>query len=99
VQVGIHGAVVGFLINDQPLGAGLHDGLVLDAFHRADLERNAGHLLAQGAHARGQVIARDKLRVFTRDEQEVAETLGRQRARLAAHLVHGQGHTQDRIVA
>ena len=77
VHFGVHGAVVGFLINDQAVGAGLHQRAVVLGFHRPKLQREAGHLGVQRANAIGQVLAGDKLGMLARDQQEVAEALFR----------------------
>ena len=99
VHLGIHGAVVGFLVNDQTFRAGLGDGAIFVRLHRADLERDAGHFVAQRADARGQVAIGDEFRMFARDEQQIAKALFPERAGLAEHFVHRERHAQDRVVA
>lgn len=42
VHIGINGAVVGFLINDEALSADFDDGAILGGFHRTDFEGDAG---------------------------------------------------------
>ena len=46
-----------------------------------------------------EVIGRDKFGVLARDEQHVAKTLRREMPRFRLHLVDGEGHAQDRVVA
>ena len=67
VHVGVDLAVVGFLIDDQPLGAGLDERSVLPGFHRADLKRDGRDGLAQRRDAVSHVAAGNKFRMFPGD--------------------------------
>src|SRR5260370_23289011 len=61
VHLGIDGAIVSLLIDHQTVGARLRNGPVFLGLHRADFEREAGHLLVQGPNAIGQITVGDKL--------------------------------------
>ena len=52
----------------------------------------------QRADAIGQVVRGDKLRVLPGYQQNVSESLRRERPRLAQHLLNAQSHPQNRVV-
>ena len=91
--------LVGLLIDHQPFPSGLRQGPIIAGLQRADFERDTRDFRVQRADAIDQVIGRDELRVFARDEQNVAKALLLERARLAQDFLDGQRHTQNRIVA
>src|SRR5579859_1033782 len=53
----------------------------------------------QGANTIFEVSRRNKFRMLTRDEQDIAEPLFLKRPGLAFHLIQRQGDTQDRVIA
>ena len=69
VQVIVNGAVVGFLINDEAIGAGGDQVAILRSFHRPHFEGDAGKFRVQRADAIGEVAVGDESRMFAGDQQ------------------------------
>ena len=67
----------------QPIRARRDERLVVRYFHRPDFERDAGNFRVQRRNTIAQIIVRNELRMFARDEQDVAEALRCQRRHLA----------------
>ena len=61
VDLGVHLPVVRLLIDNQPLGAGLHQRAVIGGLHGAEFERNAWKLLVQGTDAIPQISVGNEL--------------------------------------
>ena len=99
VHVGIDSTVVSFLVHHQSFRAGLHQRAILLGFHGTDFEREAWHFRVQEADALGHITRGDEFGMLTRHEQDIAEALLQERTRLAPHLLRGQSHAQDGVVA
>ena len=99
MHLGVHRAVVTFLVYHQTIRAGLNQRKVILRFHRTQFQGNGRHLGAQRADAIGQVLPGDKFGVFARHQQDVAETLFPQRPHLAQDVLDAESHTDNGIVA
>ena len=99
VHLRVNLAVVGFLVNHQPVRSRRDQRPVIRRVHRPDLERNAGPFRVQCGDAFPKIPVGNKLGMLARHQQEVAESLGLERAGFPQHLVHGQRHPKNRIVA
>lgn len=99
VQPLVDPSVIGFLVNHQAFGTGgNHLGIFL-AFHRADLQTDGGDKGAQCRDALPEVSVGDKFRVFTGDQQDVAEAQRCQMAGFPHDLVDRQGDPENGVVA
>ena len=87
MHFGVDGAVVGFLINDQPVRTCGHERPVIFGLHGADFQRDARPIGVQGGDAVAQVIIGNKLGMFAGHEQQIAEPLGFQLGGLAADFI------------
>ena len=99
VHVVVERAIISFLIDDQSIRASGDHWTILVGFHRPDFERHAGNLLVQCRDTFCHVTIGNKLRMLTRNEQDVAKTLRRQCARLASNFIHRESDAQNRVVA
>lgn len=99
VEGGVGFGVVGFLIDDEALGAVADHFRVLVVFHRPDLDGEGGDEGLEGGEAMLEVAVGDELRVFAGDEQEVAEAEGVEVAGFLDGLVDAERGAQDRVVA
>ncbi len=88
--------VIGFLINDQPLGTVIDDFGILFILHGADFKGQRWEKRDERVEAFLEVAFGNELRVLSGDEQEVAETLGMEVLRLGNDLIYGKCSTQDR---
>ena len=91
--------VVGFLIDDEALGAGVDELGVLMILHGADLDAEGGDEGLEGADAVLEVAIGDEFGVFAGDEEEVAEALGVEMAGFLDDLLDGEGGAEDGVVA
>lgn len=76
VHLGINGAIISFLIDDETIRAGFDDRAILVRLHRADFEGDAGHFVVESADAIGHVIGRDEFGMFAGNEEDIAKALG-----------------------
>src|SRR6185295_19456177 len=79
-------AIVGFLVNDQGLGAGADQRTVFVRLHRPDFDRDRREVRGKRAHAVREIITADELGMLTRDEQDLTESLGCEMPRLSYDL-------------
>ena len=99
VQFRIRRTIVSLLINYEPLRTRGRELRVVRRLHGRDFERQPRHLRRECAHATFEVSARHKLRMFSRDEQQIAKTFLREMPRFLHHGVDFQSHAQYRIFA
>src|SRR5438477_10173469 len=57
MQLIVNGAVVGFLVNNEPFRACFNDRNVIFRFHRSDLDRDGRKIITQSMNTIGQIIA------------------------------------------
>ena len=99
VKPRVRGAVVRFLINDEPLRARGGEPRVVGRFHRGDFQRERRNLRRERAHAAFEVSAGDEFRMLACDEEHVAKTFLGEMPRLFHHGVDLERDAEDRILA
>ena len=92
-------AVVGLLINDQPLGPGCDEGRVVGSLHRRDLDRERGHERTKALKAHFDVGAGDEFRVLAGDEKDVAKTFLDEVPGFSFDLINLEGDALDGVLA
>ena len=95
----IDGAVVSFLIDDEPFRAVGDDFGVLFVLHRPDLDGERGDERFERIEAVLEVAIRYEFRVLASDEQQIAETQRLKVPRFAHDLIDAQGGAQDFRIA
>ncbi len=98
MHFGVDVAVVGFLVDDEAIGAGLGQGAVGFGFERADFEGDGGDGVVDSADGLGEVIAGDEAGVFTGDEEDIAEALALEGVGFAEDLLEGKGDPEDGVI-
>ena len=91
--------VVGLLIDDQSLGAGIYQRNVVHGLHGGHLQREAGNLTGKTLNALPEVTPRDELGMLSGHQQNIPESLFCKVPGLGCHLFDFEGDTQDRVVA
>ena len=99
VQFLIDRAVVGFLIDHEPLRTVGDDFRVVGVLHRPDLDGQRGDERLERVQALLEIAVGDEFRVLAGHQQQVAEAAGVQMARLGHHLADAQRGAQDARVA
>ena len=92
-------AVVGFLINDEPLGSGCDERCVIGSLHRRDLDREGGHERTKALEAHFDVGAGDEFRVLAGDEKDVTKTFLDEVSGFSFDLVDLEGDALDGVLA
>src|SRR6267143_969004 len=99
VHFGIHATIVGLLINDKALRAGLDNLHIIHCLHWADLDRNRRKLGGKRADALSKIIAAHKFWMLARDQKDLAKSLTREMPRFRDNLINIERDAKDRIIA
>ena len=91
--------MVGFLVNDESLGSGADEREVVGRFHRRDLDGERGDFRGENAEDFLEVAVGDEFGMLPGDEEDVAESLRGEVARLGADLFSLEGDTEDGVLA
>src|ERR1041384_791414 len=99
MQFGINRALISFLINNETFSACANNWSIIFDRHWTDFDRDRRKVRGQRPHAFLQIIIADKLRVLSREQQDLAKAGFGEMARFGSHFIHRESHAQDRIVA
>lgn len=99
VELLVSAGIVGFLINNEALGAVADDFRVLIIFHRPDFQAERRDERLQRVEAVLQVAVGDKLRVLAGDQQDIPEAEAVEVTRFSDDLVHGEGRPENGGIA
>src|SRR5205823_13232058 len=98
MQLGIHAAIVGLLINDEAFCTSFDNVYVILGIHRADLDGDRRKIGRERAHAVGEITAAHKLGMLARNKEDLAKSLPREMLRFGHDLIDGKCHAQDWII-
>ena len=98
VDLRVGRAVVCLLVDDEPLGPGGDQRLVIRRLHRRDLDGKRRNLRCEHADDLLEVSVGDKFRMLAGDEQNVAEALRREVPCLRADLLGLERDAQDGVL-
>jgi hypothetical protein len=99
VHLGVEGAIVGLLVEGQPVHSGFDHLPVARLLHRVDLDGDGGEEVADALRRRRQELIVDRPRRFAGDQQDMAEPPVVQHLRLPLDLVEGQSLPRHLVVA
>ena len=99
VQAGVGRAMVSFVVDDEPLGAGAGEREVVRGLQRCDFDGERGDFRGEDAENFFEVAVGDELGVFAGDEEDVAETLRGEVAGFGADLGGLEGDSEDGVFA
>ena len=80
--------IVSLLIDHKPLGTSGDERYIVRGLHRGHFQRETGNLPMQTLDASLEILSRDEFGMLSRDEQDVAESLGRKMPGLGRDLLN-----------
>ena len=90
VKLAVGFAVVGFLVNNEPLGTMIDEFAVLIIFHRAYFDRYRGDEGFDGIDTRLEISFGDKFGMFSCDQEDVSKAEAVEVSGFCHHLGDGQ---------
>jgi hypothetical protein len=97
VNLGVGGAMVGLLVNDEPFRAGMNEWQIVRDFHWGDFKADARNRRCEPLNASLQVVAGNEFGMLAGHEKDIAKALADKVCGFARDFLNFQRDAQDGI--